>query len=101
MQTLMLDLQAPSVVPGDYLAPELEDTSEYIGVGDKVYIDPLYGIAPFYAYVEAVFEELGCVEVWHAQGGYPAGWHMGGRAHPESRGAQPRRKREIERPLTR
>lgn len=66
-------LESPEVEVAETDMPELSEPLEYIGEGDKVYIDPKYGITPFYAYVEAVFEDSGCVKVWHAQGGYPAG----------------------------
>lgn len=58
---------------GDALAPELSEPLEYIGVGDWVRIDPQFGIGAFDAIVEAVYEDEGMVQVYHRQGGYPAG----------------------------
>lgn len=58
---------------GDALAPELSEPLEVIGVGDWVRIDPQFGIGAFDAIVEAVYEDEGMVQVYHRQGGYPAG----------------------------
>lgn len=58
---------------GDALAPELSEPLEVIGVGDWVRIDPQFGIGAFDAVVEAVYESDGTVQVYHRQGGYPAG----------------------------